>query len=771
MKNILNHVLVIVFLFFTTNVYSNPIEKINFIGLNNTTENTLLKEIPLKVGDEYSDSASDTIIQSLFQTGLFSDISVTSNEGNINITLVENPTIKFFVFNIDSGSGFSNWLKGEKLLLSTETLKEELETNKLSSGNPYTQTKLDEFLLLLKSKYSGSGYYNAKISPSISVDAQNRVGIELNINQGERVKIESFSISGSNEIPSERLLKLFKIGEADMAFVNYFTNKDLFTEAEFSQGIDSMTNAYFNLGFLDFKILNVETKLGDKKEKMSLSIQISEGIQYKLGKISFNGGLEVFSREELAGTITTNEGDIFNRSTIIRDIQTLTDKFADKGFAFVDINPVTTDFLNTVNVNFNISLNKKTYINRITISGNTRTQDAVVRREIGIAEGGLYSRSILRKSILNLRRLGYFSDVQISTSEVAGMPDKINIGILVTETQTGSVSFMMSHSNNYGISFGAGIQEKNIFGSGNTLNADFKISESYNKLSFYFMNPNYNEQGHSVSFGAFRSEINDDDVAINSYEINTTGASIGYGIPLSDNTRVNTEFEYTTNEIKCSSLFSSSGYESSQCATKNNDEFMLNINWNKNTLNNYLYPTLGVNNALSARIALPLGDYRYFNLSADHTSYKPVSDTTTLKLTGNFNLSKGFSGKALPFYKRNFGGGSGSVRGFGNKTLGPLYPNGKAKGGEIAILGSANLITPAFFVENNEKMRMSAFIDAGNIFEKSSNIEIGDIRMSAGLGFAYLSPIGSIGAFISTPILKKDGDTIEDFGFSLGTGF
>ncbi|MBT5214953.1 MAG: outer membrane protein assembly factor BamA [Pelagibacteraceae bacterium] len=771
MKNILNHVLVIVFLFFTTNVYSNPIEKINFIGLNNTTENTLLKEIPLKVGDEYSDSASDTIIQSLFQTGLFSDISVTSNEGNINITLVENPTIKFFVFNIDSGSGFSNWLKGEKLLLSTETLKEELETNKLSSGNPYTQTKLDEFLLLLKSKYSGSGYYNAKISPSISVDAQNRVGIELNINQRERVKIESFSISGSNEIPSERLLKLFKIGEADMAFVNYFTNKDLFTEAEFSQGIDSMTNAYFNLGFLDFKILNVETKLGDKKEKMSLSIQISEGIQYKLGKISFNGGLEVFSREELAGTITTNEGDIFNRSTIIRDIQTLTDKFADKGFAFVDINPVTTDFLNTVNVNFNISLNKKTYINRITISGNTRTQDAVVRREIGIAEGGLYSRSILRKSILNLRRLGYFSDVQISTSEVAGMPDKINIGILVTETQTGSVSFMMSHSNNYGISFGAGIQEKNIFGSGNTLNADFKISESYNKLSFYFMNPNYNEQGHSVSFGAFRSEINDDDVAINSYEINTTGASIGYGIPLSDNTRVNTEFEYTTNEIKCSSLFSSSGYESSQCATKNNDEFMLNINWNENTLNNYLYPTLGVNNALSARIALPLGDYRYFNLSADHTSYKPVSDTTTLKLTGNFNLSKGFSGKALPFYKRNFGGGSGSVRGFGNKTLGPLYPNGKAKGGEIAILGSANLITPAFFVENNEKMRMSAFIDAGNIFEKSSNIEIGDIRMSAGLGFAYLSPIGSIGAFISTPILKKDGDTIEDFGFSLGTGF
>jgi outer membrane protein insertion porin family len=285
------------------------------------------------------------------------------------------------------------------------------------------------------------------------------------------------------------------------------------------------------------------------------------------------------------------------------------------------------------------------------------------------------------------------------------------------------------------------------------------------------MNPNYNDEAHSLSLGAFRSEINDDDVATNSYEINTSGASIGYGIPLSNNTRLNTEFEYSTNEIKCSSLFSESGYESSQCSISENDEFKLNINWNENTLNDYLYPTEGVNNALSAGIAAPLGDYRYFNLNADHKSYRPLSDTTTLKLTGNFNLSKGYSGKPLPFYKRNFGGGSGSVRGFGNKTLGPLYPNGKAKGGEIAILGSANLITPAFFFDNNEKMRMSAFIDTGNIYEKSSNIKLGDIRMSAGFGFAYLSPIGSIGAFISTPILKKDGDTIEDFGFSLGTGF
>jgi len=449
----------------------------------------------------------------------------------------------------------------------------------------------------------------------------------------------------------------------------------------------------------------------------------------------------------------------------------LTDMYADQGYAFVEINPITSEYLDTVNINFSVALNNKTYINRIIISGNTRTQDEVIRREIGLSEGSIYSRSILRNSLLKLRRLGYFSNVQIATSEVQGMKDKIDISFSVEETQTGSVSLSMSHSNNYGISFGAGIQEKNIFGSGNTLNAELKLSESFNKISFYFMNPNFNDKGHSVSIGAFKSEINDDDVAINSYEIDTLGFSTGYGVPLSDNTRINGDLVYSKNDIKCSSLFSSSGYESSQCATKSNDELKANVSWSKNTLNNYLYPTEGVNNSIEAGISLPLGDYRYINLNADHTSYAPINDTTTLKLTGSFNLSKGYSGKELPFYKRHFGGGSGSVRGFGNKTLGPLYPNGKAKGGEISILGSANLITPAFFFEDNDKMRMSAFIDTGNIYEKSSNIKLDNIRMSAGFGFAYLSPIGSIGAFISTPILKKDGDIIEDFGFSLGTGF
>jgi len=771
MKNKFIQLLALLLLFFTTQAFTNPINKINFIGLNNNSESTLLSLMPFKTGQNFSPYVSDQIIESLFKTGLFENISIVKNEKSLDITLKENPTIKYLEIELDSSSAFSNWLKGEKIHFTSEMLNEQIAENQLSTGNIFTEKKLEDFLILLESKYSQAGYFNSKIIQNIEIDTQNRAGIELIVSQGNRATIDSFVISGSDKISEKELLKLFKIGEPDMVLINYFTNKDDYAESKLRNGIDLMSQTYFDSGYLDFKVLDVQSDLNENKEKLSITIDITEGIQYKLGDVSFEGELGNISESKLNNTISMSKGDVFNRNLIINDIQTLTDLYADQGYAFVEINPITSDFLDSVNINFEISLNKKTYLNRISITGNTRTQDEVIRREIGISEGGLYSRSTLKKSLLSLRRLGYFSDVQISTSEVEGMSDKIDINFNVEETQTGSVSFSMGHSNNYGISVGAGIQEKNIFGSGNTLNADLKIAQSFNKVSFYFMNPNFNDEGHSVSIGAFKSEIDNDEVAKNSYEIDSTGVSFGYGLPLSDDTRINAGLEYSKNDIKCSALFAGTGYESSQCSSKSNDEFKANVKWSKNTLNSSMYPTEGDNTSLNMGISLPLGDYKYFNISTDHTSYASINSTTTLKLTGNLNLSKGYGSKELPFYKRHFGGGSGSIRGFGNKTLGPLYPNGKAKGGEISILGSANLITPAFFFEDNEKMRMSVFIDTGNIYEKSSNIKLGDIRMSAGFGFAYLSPIGSIGGFISTPILKKSGDITEDFGLSIGTGF
>jgi len=511
MKNKIIKFVFLISLFFSMQGFANPINKIDFVGLNVISSSSLIELLPVEIGDQHNEQISNKIIEVLFNTGYFSDIKIDFNSDNLSITLIENPVVKYF--DVKTGtSSWSDWLNIEPDFLNEETINEYIESNKLSAGNIYTQSKFSDFVSSLKDEYIAGGFYNVQIDSNIDVDMQNRIGIELNVNQGKRASINSITISGASKFSEKELLDLFSIGEADMVLINFFTKKDRYSDLALDQSLELMNNHYLNFGYLDFKILNVNSTLNDSKDKLSIDIQISEGIQYKLGEVSFEGELGKQTAKSLSDLLTISSGDIFNRQSIVDNIQTIVDIYSDQGYAFVDINPITQDFLDTVNVKMNISLNKKVYVNRITISGNTRTQDTVIRREIGISEGGLYSRSALRNSILKLRRLGYFSDVQMNTSKVDGMPDKIDLSFIVEETKTGTISFSVSHSNNYGISLGAGIQEKNIFGSGNTLNAELKLSESFNKISLYFQNPNYNDQNHSISFGAFMSEINDDDI-------------------------------------------------------------------------------------------------------------------------------------------------------------------------------------------------------------------------------------------------------------------
>jgi outer membrane protein insertion porin family len=771
MKNKFIQFSALLFLFFTTQAHSNPITKINFIGLNAAPESSLIDLMPFKTGQNFSKNDSDKIIESLFQTGYFSNITVQKNNNELNISFQENPYIKYFDIKLKNLNTWKNFLNPQNQLIEVERIEDYAQDLSLNAGNIYTNTKLDELISTLKNEYISSGYYNIQITKESEVDLENRIGIELFIDQGIKTKINSMQISGSNNFTEKELLKLFKIGEADNMLINAFTKKDEYNKLKFDQGIQALSNFYLNLGYLDFKIINVTSGLNNNNENMEIGIQVSDGIQYKLGKVSIGGELGVHSSESLYALINLKKDDIFNRQLIIDDIQIIKDLYSDAGYAFVDVNPITKDFLDTVDIEMNISLNKKVYINRITISGNTRTQDEVVRREIGISEGGLYSRTILNKSVNNLRRLGYFSDVQMNVIEIPGVPDKLNLDFVLEETKTGSLSFSVSSSNNYGVTIGTGIQEKNIFGTGNTLNAELAFSKAYTRANFYFENPYFNEDNHNISYGAFLSKLTDDDIMKDSYEISTKGLSLGYGIPLTENTRINSKFEYSKNDISCGVTFSTSDYESSQCSTLGKDEFKLRVDWNENTLNDYMYPTDGSSNSIGLDIALPLGDYKYFKINANHSSYSAINKDITLKLTGDLGIASGYGNGELPFYKRYFGGGSGSVRGFGNKTLGPLYLNNTAKGGELSILGSANLITPAYFFNEGKNMRISAFIDAGNIYDKSSNIKLDELRMSTGIGFAYLSPIGPIGMYWSTPLLKKTDDTIENFSFSMGTGF
>ncbi|WP_291791361.1 outer membrane protein assembly factor BamA, partial [Candidatus Thioglobus sp.] len=417
--------------------------------------------------------------------------------------------------------------------------------------------------------------------------------------------------------------------------------------------------------------------------------------------------------------------------------------------------------------------NKKVYINRIPIVGNTRTQDEVIRREIDIDEGGLYSNTELEESLNKIKRLGFFTDVTMEVIRVSGFDDRINLQFNIEETKTGAITMGIAHSNGTGTSFELGIQERNFLGTGTVLNAKMSNSDAVKEFKFYFSDPYFTMDKHSISYGVFSKQIENLE-GVGDYKIDTFGGSLGYGIPITDTTRIGTELKVSSSDVECTDAFA---LLETQCSSTDKSKAKINLNWSSNTLNDYNHPTDGYSTSVNFDIALPIADLRYYKLDLDHRNYTPFGNGLTLKTNGTLGLAKGYSGKELPFFERYYGGGSSSVRGFDFNSLGAKYidSNGNltetSKGGELSILSGISIISPMNFVSDSKNMRMSAFIDAGGIYEKVNNISFDDLRVSAGVAFSWLTPVGPLGVYAAKPLVKKSGDNTKTVEFTLGTSF
>jgi outer membrane protein insertion porin family len=358
----------------------------------------------------------------------------------------------------------------------------------------------------------------------------------------------------------------------------------------------------------------------------------------------------------------------------------------------------------------------------------------------------------------------------MEVSKLKEFDDKINLHFSVEETKTGTFSIGLSHSNSAGAAFNMGIRESNFLGTGNTLNASLSNSEAVQEMSIYFSDPYFTEDKHSISYGIFTKAIDGASLDVSSYKIDETGFSLGYGIPLTEDTRISADIRTSSRTITCGTTFAST-YEVAQCASGDKTEVKTNVRWSNNTLDNFNYPTEGQKNNLSLDLSLPIADFRYYKIDASHKSYRPIGNDLTWKVNGSVGLAQGYGGKELPFFKRYYGGGSSSVRGFDFNSLGATYADGKAKGGELSLLAGTSIISPMKFINDSKNMRMSAFIDAGSVEEKVANIGFDQIRMSTGVAFSWLTPIGPLGIYAATPLVKKSDDKTKTVEFTLGTSF
>jgi len=562
------------------------------------------------------------------------------------------------------------------------------------------------------------------------------------------------------------------MGEPDFFILNYFTENDYFDKRKFDAGIEKLINKYMSEGFLDINISNSEVIFNPELDKLELNISLVEGGRYKLSQISFKGDKKNIEDKKLLTLLDVRNDSYFDRSNVIQGIKDIEQTYKDLGYAYVKISSdIVKREKNNLDLVITINPDNKIYISRINISGNNRTQDDVIRRKMKILEGSIYSKSEIDASISAIKRIGYFSDVKYEINRHKHSEDKADINIDVTETKTGEMSIGLSHSNSVGASINAGINQKNILGTGNTLEAKFSSSSAVEEYSFYFKDPYFTNDGESISYGFFNKTTDAANLDTSAYTIDESGFILGYGIPIGEYSNIFSELRLAQVNLSCGVNLGTL-YETSDCANNDVLDAPLSITYSHNTLNDSFYPTNGNYGLLRGILASPLTDLKYLKLESNYKHYEPIFKKQTFKFSTRLNYGVGYGGDSLPFYKRYFEGGSSSIRGFDFNSLGAKYANGNPKGGELSLISSLGIATPTDIIGiDNQNMRLIGFIDAGAVSEKATSFDINDLRSSIGLQFSWLTPIGPIGLHVAKPIVKKSTDQTESLSFELGTTF
>jgi len=481
-------------------------------------------------------------------------------------------------------------------------------------------------------------------------------------------------------------------------------------------------------------------------------------------------------------------GEIFSRKNATETSKAISDRLGDDGYAFANVNmvPEINEAKKTVDMTFFVDPGKRVYVRRINFKGNNKTRDEVLRREMRQMESSWASSSKIERSKTRLERLGYFEEVNVETPPVVGSSDQIDVNYSVVEKPSGNLMAGVGFSQTQGIILNANIAQDNVFGSGKRVNLAFNNSSYMTSYQFGFYNPYFTVDGVSQGYNLGYSRRNAGQINIANYSTNVMNAGINFGIPLNefDNLRFDLDAKHT--DLK------TTNYSSTQIQDfikKQGSSFLTlspSIGWTHDTLNRAIFPNKGGQQRLSALATVPGSDLEYYKIGYKHQIYLPLAKDFTFRLHGEVAYGDGY-GKTgdLPFFENYFGGGTGSVRGFKNNTLGPRDTHASSPGfqgypfgGSTKIIGNAELFFPVPFMPETKSVRLGTFFDAGRI---DNTLGVNDMKYAAGISGEWMSPFGALSVSAALPLnanpltTSADGTTTGDqkqmFQFNFGQNF
>lgn len=737
---------------------SFAIKQITIQGLERLSSDTVFSYLPIKAGDLFDTNNSQKVIDVLYQTGLFSNIKINWNNNNLNLDLKEYPIIA--EINI----------KGTRDL-KEKNIREVMNNMGLALGRAINPNMIAELTFQLNQQYQARSKYSAIVSITSKTLSKGRIALMVDISEGRSARIREINFVGNKVYSDDRLKGLLDTTTAN-AF-GYISKNDQFNPQRMAQDIKRIEDYYQNHGFFNFKVISNKLELSNNRENIYWTISVDEGKVYQ------NSGFEIIGdalidKNKLNRLVNIKPDTIYKKNNINQSIQALRNRFADEGYAFVQVNvePKVDELTNKIFWRFTIDPKQKVYVRHINFDGNKKTLEQVLRRELRQEESSLYSESDIQRGEERLRRLPQVDPYNLDRKiiPVAGKNNQVDIIYSITERSTRSISGSLGYGNGVGFSFGAGFSDDNFLGSGNRLSLNFNRNRTTTSYDFSYTNPYFTVDGISSSY-QFSYQKNN--FVVRNWSSDVLNGIVNFGYPISEYQKVYFGAGYRGTKIKTGDLAASEIKNFVENGNQQFHEGVISFTWSSNTTNDIYLPSSGRLNQFDIEYARG-NKVNYFKSGFKYRGYFSTdSNQLTLGLRGNINYGYSFLGDGeLPFYRRYFAGGIGSVRGYSSASLGPVYENGSNTGGSFRVLAGIDLFTPIGTIGRAPKMRVGGFIDAGMLYRKASDFSFSNnFRASVGVGVQWISPVGPLSINYAFPLNAKKGDTLDRFQIGFGANF
>ncbi len=726
--------------------YGEKLQKVVVSGNKRIESVTIESLLGVKVGEDISDNTADIVLQTLYNTGYFTNVTVKKNAGTLNIVVAENPTIYEVAYEGNSK-------------LTTEQIESEL---KLQPRRILSKTDIQNAQQRLLEMYRRMGRFSAKVDPKIIKLDNNRVSLVFEIEEGDATHIQNIFFLGNKKYSTGRLEEALM--SKRYKFWRFFANDDIYDPDRFMADQQALRQFYANHGYIDFRIINAIAELTPDKTEYYLTFSIDEGEQYKFEKPHVVSAVKDVTAEDLEKHIVFSDGDTYAAKEVDKTVTQITDALGSKGYAFVAVEPiiVRNNEQKTACVTFEIKEGPRVYVEKITIKGNNRTHDAVIRRELTLHEGDAYNASKIKDSETNIKDLGYFKESTVE-SESGTNPDQAKLVVSVEEQRTGELKFGGGFSTTDGLMASVGISERNFMGKGQIVHAELGISKRHQDVNLGITEPYLFDRplAGSVDVYSVRSS------RIESYTTKSTGFNLGIGYHLTPN--LTQRFAYSLHKDSVSQIaVDASPFIQSDPRNSLSSSIAHTLTYDKR--DSVQDPTRGYTISITnAYTGLGGNVYNIKNDLSATVFYTPVEEITTLCRFGVGRVDK-VGNKRVRIVDAVYLGAD-SFRGFEYAGLGPRDSRGRkdALGGKKYWKGTIEAQFPVG-LPVDFGVKAAVFTDFGTVWDSPAKgsmvIDDKKMRASWGVGIIWKGPFGPLRIDYAIPFKKSKFD--EEQRINLG---